>query len=210
MDPNHNLPAPLLSSYIAKRILNLRGQAVLLDVDLADLYEVPTGELNRAVKRNASRFPSDFMFQLSREEVTNLRFQFGISSSEHGGRRFRPYAFTEQGVAMLSGVLRSERAVKANVAIMRAFVRMRGMLSANSALARRLDELEAKYDGRFRKVFDAIRALMSTELVRDERLRSGFRTPGESSSADSWAPEKSGRSAKARRKRRRLSTLAQR
>jgi hypothetical protein len=103
----------------------VRGEKVMLDSDLAALYGVTTGNLNKAVKRNLQRFPSDFMFQLTDEEAGNLRFQFGISSLGYGSRRYRPNAFTEQGVAMLSSVLRSERAVQVNVAIMRAFVQLR-------------------------------------------------------------------------------------
>jgi hypothetical protein len=126
-------------------ILLLRGQRVMLDADLALLYDVETRVLVQAVTRNRDRFPEDFMFRLSREEFADLRSQIGISS-RGGGRRFPPYAFTEQGVAMLSSVLRSGRAVQANIEIMRAFVRLRGLLASNAELARRLDELEAHYD----------------------------------------------------------------
>jgi len=121
-----------------ERLIRLvRGEKVLLDADLAVLYGVATGALNRAVKRNASRFPLDFMFQLTAEEAQILKCQIGISSSEHGGRRrSRPYTFTEQGVAMLSSVLRSERAVQVNVAIMRAFVSLRRMMATNETFAR--------------------------------------------------------------------------
>ena len=134
----------------------------MLDIDLAALYQVPTGALNRAVKRNASRFPNDFMFQLTPEEAEILKCQIGISSSGHGGRRRSlPYAFTEQGVAMLSSVLNSERAVAVNIGIMRAFVRLRQMLASNAELARKLAALENKYDRQFKVVFDAIRQLMS-------------------------------------------------
>ena len=143
---------------IEKKILLIRGEKVMLDADLAELYEVETFNLNKAVKRNIDRFPQDFMFQLTKEEADSLRFQIGMSKKEgRGGRRYLPYAFTEQGVAMLSSVLNSERAVKVNVEIMRAFVRLRQMLASNAELARKLDALEMKYDHQFKVVFDAIR-----------------------------------------------------
>jgi len=142
-------------------ILFVRGEKVLLDTDLASLYMVETKALNRAVKRNLERFPSDFMFQLSAEEVDALRYQFGTSNATRGGRRYRPYVFTEQGVGMLSGLLNSRRAIMVNIEIMRAFVRLRQLLSANAELARKLDALERKYDVQFKVVFDAIRELMA-------------------------------------------------
>jgi hypothetical protein len=145
---------------IAARIYFVRGQKVMLDSDLAALYGVETKVLNRAVKRNVERFPADFMFQLAPQEVANLRFQFGTSSSAYGGRRYLPYAFTEQGVAMLSGVVNSHRAVRVNIEIMRAFVRLRQVLASHADLARKLEELERKYDAQFKVVFDAIRNLM--------------------------------------------------
>ncbi|MDD5501574.1 MAG: ORF6N domain-containing protein, partial [Candidatus Omnitrophica bacterium] len=120
---------------IEKAILLIRKQKVMLDADLADLYGVQTKFLVRAVKRNVDRFPADFMFQLSKEEFDDLRFHFG-TSSDWGGRRYPPYAFTEQGVAMLSSVLRSQRAVQVNIEIMRAFIRLRQMLASNAELAR--------------------------------------------------------------------------
>ena len=138
-----------------------RGEKVLLDADLAKLYGVTTGNLNKAVKRNPRRFPPDFMFQLNDDETRALLFQSG-RSKHLGGRRHNPYAFTEQGVAMLSGVLRSERAVQVNVAIMRAFVSLRRMLAANNALARQLAKLERRLEGHddaIRSLFDAIREL---------------------------------------------------
>jgi len=149
---------------VEKLIHLARGEKVLLDSDLAMLYGVETKALNRAVKRNLSRFPSDFMFQLTAEEAANLRCQIGTSSTDYGGRRYLPYAFTEQGVAMLSSVLRSERAVQVNVAIMRAFVGLRRLLSANEALSRKLGELERRLEGHdqaIRSLFDAIRQLMA-------------------------------------------------
>lgn len=154
----HLVPA----EQVERLIHQARGERVLLDADLAVLYGVETKALNRAVKRNQSRFPADFMFQLTPEEAEILRCQFGTSSSEHGGRRYLPYAFTEQGVAMLSSVLRSERAVQVNVAIMRAFVGLRRMLAGNEALARKLAELERRLEGHdqaIRSLFEAIREL---------------------------------------------------
>src|ERR1035437_1024513 len=119
----------------------------MLDADLAALYGVTTGNLNKAVKRNLDRFPPDFMFQLTSDEAENLRFQIGISSSDFGGRRYLPYAFTEQGVAMLSSVLRSKRAVQVNIAVMRAFVQLRQVLSSHAELARKLADLEQRIEG---------------------------------------------------------------
>jgi ORF6N domain len=148
---------------IARAIVVLRGQKVMLDFDLARLYGVTTGNLNKAVNRNRGRFPSDFMFQLTAEEAERLIFQFGISKGR-GGRRHRPYAFTEQGVAMLSSVLNSERAVKVNIAIMRAFVKLRKTLETNRELARKFSELEkrvGKHDEEIRAILEAIRQLMA-------------------------------------------------
>jgi ORF6N domain len=159
---------------IEQTIRIFRGHRVMLDTDLAELYGVTVGRLNEAVKRNADRFPSDFMFQLTKPEVENLKSQIAISSSEWGGRRHAPYAFTEQGVAMLSSVLRSRRAIQVNIAIMRTFVRLREMISSNKVLARRLNELEKKYDAQFRVVFDAIRELMAEPESRPRRI--GFKT----------------------------------
>jgi hypothetical protein len=144
-----------------RRILLLRGERVMLDVDLGALYGVATRALVQAVKRNPARFPPDFMFQLTAEEHDLLRSQTVTSKQGRGGRRTPPYAFTEQGVAMLSSVLRSPRAVQVNVEIMRAFVRLREMLSTHADLARKLLALEKKYDAQFRVVFDAIRELMT-------------------------------------------------
>ena len=147
---------------IAQAIYLLRGQKVMLDFDLAALYRVPTGHLNRAVKRNWSRFPADFMFRLGCNEVEILKCQTGISS--WGGRRGLPHAFTEQGVAMLSSVLKSERAVKVNIAIMRAFVRLREMLETNRELAKKFSELEErvdKHDDEIAAIIDAIRQLIA-------------------------------------------------
>lgn len=140
-------------------IFSIRGQRVMFDADLAKLYRVPTKALVQAVKRNLDRFPADFSFQLTKQELTNLRSQI-VTSSGHGGRRSAPFVFTEQGVAMLSSVLRSKRAVLANITIIRAFVRLRRMLAEHADLAAKLAELERKYDRQFKVVFDAIRELM--------------------------------------------------
>jgi hypothetical protein len=164
-------------------ILTVRGQNVMLDVNLAKLYGVPTKALNRAVKRNQERFPEDFMFQLTKEEAADLRRQTGTSnsrsqtgtSSRWGGRRYLPYVFTEQGVSMLSSVLRSRRAILVNIEIMRTFVRLRTMAGSVVELRRKIDALERKYDTQFKDVFDAIRALMMP-LPRSSR-RFGFRPP---------------------------------
>lgn len=168
-----------LTIKVERCIYLIRGEKVMLDYDLAALYGVPTKSLNLAVKRNVERFPGDFMFQLTRTEDEGLRFQIGTSKAatderspglrfqnetsknRRGGRRYLPYAFTEQGVAMLSSVLRSVRAVQVNIAIMRTFVRLREMLLSNAELARKLSDLEKKYDEQFKVVFDAIRELMT-------------------------------------------------
>ena len=164
---------PLLEAEdISRRIFTIRGQRVMLDADLAELYDVATFRLNEAVKRNSTRFPEDFMFRLTAEEYTSLISQIAISKPGRGGRRKMPYAFTEQGVAMLSSVLNSERAIQVNIAIMRAFVRMRKMLLSHEELARKVNALEGKYDAQFRVVFDAIRALM--EPPKPPRRRIGF------------------------------------
>jgi len=155
-------------------IILIRGQKVILDRDLAQLYGVTTGNLNKAVKRNLERFPEDFMFRLTREEYASLRFQFG--SLETGKySKYLPYAFTEQGVAMLSGVLNSPRAVKVNVEIMRAFVRLRQMLLSHTDLARKLAALEKKYDDNFKVVFEAIRALMTPPETPKKKIGFGLR-----------------------------------
>jgi phage regulator Rha-like protein len=144
---------------IERSILLIRGQRVMLDADLAALYGVETKRLLQALKRNISRFPPDFVFQLNRQEFENLRSQI-VTSSQWGGRRYPPYAFTEQGVAMLSSVLRSKRAIQVNIEIMRTFVRLRRILASHADLARKLEALEKKYDAQFKVVFDAIRELM--------------------------------------------------
>ena len=180
---------------IARRIYLIRGQKVMLDFDLAELYEVQTRALNQAVSRNLGRFPEDFMFQLTKEEAESLRSQFVISkgglrsqivtgsrdanrsqfvtgSQKHRDPRSRPYAFTEQGVAMLSSVLRSGRAVEVNIAIMRTFVQLRRMLLSNEELNRKIGVLEQKYDENFRVVFAALRKLLAAP--ERPRRRIGF------------------------------------
>ncbi len=162
----------LTAEGIERRIYLVREQKVMLDSDLAELYEVPTRRLNEQVRRNLKRFPSDFMFQLTSDEVAALRSQFAISKPNRGGRRYAPYVFTEQGVAMLSSVLNSERAIEVNIAIMRAFVKLREILATHKDLARKLEEMEKKYDVQFRVVFDAIRELMRPSTV--PRRKIGF------------------------------------
>ena len=160
---------------IEQTILLIRRHRVMLDTDLAKLYGVPAKVLNQAVRRNASRFPADFMFQLTGEEATALRSQFVTLKTGRGQhRKYRPCAFTEQGVAMLSSVLRSKRAIQVNIAIMRAFVQLREMIGSNKGLARRLNELEKKYDSQFRVVFEAIRELMAEPEPKVKRI--GFKT----------------------------------
>lgn len=148
----------------------------MLDADLAELYRVPTSRLNEQVKRNRKRFPADFMFQLNDHEADFLTSQNAISNAGRGGRRTLPYVFTEQGVAMLSSVLKSERAVQVNIAIMRAFVRLRQMIAAHKALAKKIDELEEKFqahDSQLQTVFEAIRELL-TPAPPPARRRIGF------------------------------------
>ena len=215
---------------IERRILLVRGQKVLLDFQLAELYEVETKALNQAVKRNLERFPEDFMFQLSEVEaeeimrsqvviasvgdsgrwsqsvtskgenestslVSNEILRSQIVTSKYGpgsgGRRFRPYAFTEQGVAMLSSVLRSPRAVQVNIAIMRTFVQLRQLLSSHADLAKKLASLESKYDQQFKAVFDAIRELMKPPTASQKR-EMGFHTglPQRSSKPDAGGKSK--------------------
>ena len=166
---SRQLPIPV--ERIEKAILLVRGQKVMLDRDLAELYGVTTGNLNKAVRRNLERFPQDFMFQLRQEEYESLRFQFGIlERGRHS--KYLPYAFTEQGVAMLSSVLRSKRAVHVNIEIMRAFVRLRQILTAHKDLERKLEDMEKKYDEQFQVVFEAIRQLI--EPPEQPRKKIGF------------------------------------
>jgi len=180
---------------LAQLVFLVRGEKVLLDADLAMLYGVETGALNRAVKRNIERFPADFMLQLSLDEWEDLKCQVGISSSPaspaktkkpgairsqivttsvHGGRRAIPYAFTEQGVAMLSSVLRSQRSVEVNIAIMRTFVQLRRLMDSNRDLARRIEAMETRYDEQFSQVFDAIKQLIAEDGTRKAKPPIGF------------------------------------
>jgi len=167
--------ATIAPQRIESLILMIRGENVMLSPDLAELYEVAPRVLVQAVKRNRDRFPEDFMFQLTKEEYASLKSQF-VTLSWGGARRATPYAFTEQGVAMLSSVLRSPRAVQVNVAIVRAFVKLREMLASHRDLARKLAEMEKKYDAQFKVVFDAIRELMTPP--RKPRRRIGFQGEG--------------------------------
>lgn len=160
---------PIPRRRILGSILVIRGQKVILDSSLAEMYGVQTGALIQAVKRNPGRFPDDFMFQLTKSEFAGLKSQ-NVMSSSWGGRRTLPYAFTEQGVAMLSSVLRNQRAVAVNVEIMRAFVRIREMIAGREDLVRRLDALEQRYDQQFRSVFEAIRALISDDIKPRKRI----------------------------------------
>ena len=143
---------------VESKILLLRGKKVMLDMNLAMLYGVTTSNLNKAVNRNLERFPEDFMLQLTTDEFKNLKFHFGISS--WGGTRKLPYAFTENGVAMLSSVLNSERAITVNIQIMRTFTKLREMLATHKDLARKIEDMEKKYDYQFKAVFDAIKQLL--------------------------------------------------
>jgi hypothetical protein len=179
---------------LAQLVFFIRGERVMLDADLALLYGVETGALNRAVNRNINRFPGDFMFRLTGEDWENLRCQIGISNASgavspgkrlrsqsvtlkgRGGRRYRPYAFTEQGVAMLSSVLRSPRAVEVNIAIMRTFVQLRRLMDSNRDLARKIEAMEKKYDEQFAAVFNAIKQLIAEDEARkaQPKRRIGF------------------------------------
>lgn len=180
-------PAALIPEQLAPLVIRLRRENVILDSDIAELYGVETKRLNEAVKRNIERFPADFMFQLSTEEEENLRSQSvtlkrgqsslrsqSATSSSHGGRRTLPYAFTEQGVAMLSSVLRSPRAVEVNIAIMRTFVQLRSLMQSNKLLAEKIEKLEEKYDQNFQIIFDAIRQLIAADDNPSKEL--GFHT----------------------------------
>lgn len=164
---NDLIPVEIIESWI----YHIRGQKVMLDNDLATLYEVETRRLNEAVKRNIKRFPEEFMFQLTREEFEILKSQFATSS--WGGRRKLPSAFTEHGVVMLSSVLNSERAIAVNIQIIKTFNRLKKLIVAHKDLSKRLDELEAKYDKQFAVVFDALRQLLETP--EESKKSVGFR-----------------------------------
>jgi len=175
---------------LAPLILFLRGERVLLDSDLATLYGVEARALNQAVSRNRRRFPGDFMFRLTEQEFRGIRLRFVtasgrgnpdssqtvMSSRKHRGRAYRPYAFTEQGIAMLSSVLRSQRAVEVNIAIMRTFVQLRRLMDSNRSLARKIEAMERKYEEQFAVVFDAIKKLVAEDEARraQPRRRIGF------------------------------------
>ena len=166
-----------IAERIRQSIFLVRGEKVMLDVHIAALYGVPTRILIQALTRNRSRFPRDFMFRLSKREFANLRSQIEISSL-WGGRRSLPYAFTEHGVAMLSSVLRSKRAIGVNIEIVRAFVYLRKIISEHADLARRLDELQENYDAKFQVVFDAIRGLIQPPVKEKTRIGYLVSTPG--------------------------------
>ena len=163
---------PALIPFVESRIFLIRGHKVLLDADLAFLYQVETRILNQAVRRNAARFPEDFMFRLAKEEVQTLTSQTVISKNARGGRRYLPYAFTEQGIAMLSSVLSSKRAIEVNIAIMRTFVRLRRLLATHGEIARRLEDLEwrqSEQGQQIQAVFEAIQQLI--EAPTDDRKK---------------------------------------
>ena len=158
----------MLIKNIQSKIYEIRNQKVMLDYDLAQLYEVETKVLNQSVKRNPDRFPEDFMFQLTEEEFNNLRSQFVTSS--WGGKRYMPYAFTEQGVSMLSSVLKSKKAVQVNISIMRVFVAVKQLILGNTELSKKLEELESKYNKQFSDVYEALNYLMDIKKA-DEKIK---------------------------------------
>lgn len=159
---------------ISQKIYIIRGKKVMLDKDLAELYDVETKILNKAVKRNIERFPADFMLHITQSEAENLRFQIGTSKIKAGGTRYLPYAFTEQGIAMLSSVLHSERAIQINIQIMRMFTKLRELLEQHKDLRVKIEELERKYDKQFQSVFFAIKRLLSNTEKEKSKRRIGF------------------------------------
>jgi hypothetical protein len=181
-------PAALIPEQLAPLVIRLRRENVILDSDIAELYGIETKVLNQAIKRNIERFPSDFMFQISDDELENLRSQIAtlkpddslrsqivtLNNKRGQHRKYLPYAFTEQGVAMLSSVLRSPRAVEVNIAIMRTFVQLRSLMQSNKLLAEKIEKLEEKYDQNFQIVFDAIRQLIAADETPTKEL--GFHT----------------------------------
>ena len=207
-------PAAALQPHIARHILSLRDQRVMLDSELAALYGVETKVLVQAIKRNIERFPADFMFHLSAEEFANLRSQFVTSSSGYGGRRYAPYAFTEQGVAMLSSVLNSPRAIAINIEIMRAFVQVRSMAATHQDLAKQLAELQDKTESlamqhdtfsrntrnQLKQVFDAIRELMTPPDPPKRPI--GFVTPEDKKTPHKSQDSKDSKGTKATRSKR--------
>lgn len=170
MPPKEQISIP--TEIIENKIYFIRGQKVMMDFHLAELYETETKILKRAVRRNIDRFPEDFMFEINRDEYNSLRYHFGtLKRGAH--TKYLPYAFTEQGISMLSSVLNSDRAIQVNIAIMRSFVRLRKMLASHKDLERKLYDLEKKYDKQFKVVFDAIRALMKEDEKPKREI--GFR-----------------------------------
>jgi len=167
---------PVLLKRIEQRIYYIRGQKVLLDRDLAELYGVETKVLKQSVRRNTERFPDDFMFQLNKKEFEHWRSQFVTSNADRMGLRYRPMAFTEQGVAMLSSVLKSKRAIDVNIAIMRTFVKLRQMLETHVKLAKALAEMEQKYDEQFRIVFQILNDLMTPPDPKQKQIGYGAET----------------------------------
>jgi phage regulator Rha-like protein len=172
MNKHHLLPT---QTFIEQRILCIRGEKIMLDSDLADLYGVSTKALIKAVKRNRKRFPDDFLFQLTSQEITQFKSQFAISTKSHGGRRYLPYAFTEHGAIMAANVLRSSQAIEASIAVIRAFVKLRRILASHKQLTVKVLDLEhaiASHDKAICSLFDAIRKLMMP--AKKERKRIGF------------------------------------
>jgi len=161
----------IIQERIAHKIFLVRGAKVMIDRDLAKLYDVPTKVFNQAIKRNFKRFPNDFMFQLNGRESKNLRSQFVTSS--WGGLRYKPYVFTEQGVAMLSSVLNSERAIQVNIQIMRTFTKLREMISTHKDLREKIEQMEKKYDSQFKIVFDALKGLLDVPKEKHTKVK-GF------------------------------------
>lgn len=174
-----NKPTLIAQEVLENKIHCIRGQKVMLDRDLASLYGVPTKYLNQQVRRNIERFPNDFMFSLETAEEDSLRLQFATSKKGRGGQRYATLVFTEQGVAMLSSVLNSERAIYVNIAIMRAFVHLRRILTAHTDLSKKLEALERTYDKRFSVVFEVLRRLMKEDEKPKPEI--GFRIKSEQS-----------------------------
>ena len=174
MNPSNNQLSP---TEIRSLIFHVRGKAVMFDSDLAAMYQVETGRLNEAVRRNIRRFPEDFMFQLTAEEVERLRSQIAISKIGRGGRRYLPYAFTEQGVTMLSCVLNSDIAIDVNINIMRAFVQLRRLAMNVVDLKRKIQSMEKKYDHNFKLVFNAITQLLTPKPLQKPKKKIGFTAP---------------------------------
>ena len=167
-----NTPALIPLGSVTSKIYLIRGKRVMFDSDLSELYSVKTKSLNLAVRRNLERFPSDFMFQLTSDEVEALRFQNETSKKGRGGRRYLPYVFTQEGVAMLSGILNSPRAVQANLLIMRAFIKLREMVATNELIRQKIEELERKYekhDKQFKVVFQALRDLLEPPKISKKK-----------------------------------------